>query len=83
MKTGFKDPIADRAKEKKEKSPWNFSAPKYDERTSCYINAGTYHGVGHKNPVGSVGGAKPSDAIPKRSVSTLGLYPGQTREIEQ
>lgn len=35
------------------KSPWNFEQPKYDERSSCFVNAGTYHGVGINQPVGS------------------------------
>lgn len=38
---------------KKIKSPWNFDQPEYDERTSCYINAGSHHGVGKRQPVGS------------------------------
>ena len=51
MKTGFKDPIA--VKEgKKIKNPWNFDQPPYDERTSCYVAAGTNYGVGHRQPVG-------------------------------
>lgn len=51
MKTGFKDPIA--VKEgKKVKNPWNFDQPPYDERTSCYVGAGTNYGVGHAQPVG-------------------------------
>lgn len=51
MKKGFKDATA--IKEGKNiKSPWNFECPPYDERSSCYVNAGTNYGVGHKTPIG-------------------------------
>lgn len=55
MKTEFKDPIATKGNEKKMKSPWNFDQPHYDERSSCYINAGSHYGVGHRQPVGHKG----------------------------
>lgn len=52
MKTGFKDAL--KVKEGKNvKSPWNYECPPYDERSSCFVNAGTNYGVGHKTPVGS------------------------------
>lgn len=51
QKTGFKDALA--VKEKKGgKSPWNFSAPDYDERSSNFVSAGDNYGVGHRNPIG-------------------------------
>ena len=51
MKTGFKNNLE--IKNTKEmKSPWNFDQPDYDERTSCFVNAGSHSGVGHKQPVG-------------------------------
>lgn len=56
-KTGFKDPIAPPATKTK-KTPWNFTAPCYDERTSCYVDAGSHYGIGHKNPVGHKGAVK-------------------------
>lgn len=34
-------------------SPWNFTCPQYDERSSSFVNAGTKHGVGYRNPVGT------------------------------
>lgn len=69
MKSGFKDPIA--VKEgKKLKSPFDFTCPPYDERSSCYINAGSHLGVGHKQPVGHSGNAKPS-ALPTGKVHTM------------
>lgn len=68
MKTGFKDRIE--IKEgKKIKSPWNFDQPPYDERTSCYVNAGTNYGVGHNQPVGKFKAGK--YAVPLGSVNTL------------
>jgi hypothetical protein len=71
MKTGFKDPIA--VKEgKKVKNPWNFDQPSYDERTSCYVNAGTNYGVGHRQPVGRSGNPKSDVAVlPKGRVNTM------------
>jgi hypothetical protein len=65
MKTGFKEPNAV-PKDKKMKSPWNFDAPTYDERTSCYVNAGTHYGVGVNQPVGRQGNPKTTvDALPQ------------------
>lgn len=46
------------------KDPWSFVQPKYDDRSSCYMNAGTYRGVGKTNPVGHQGD-------PKQRVDTL------------
>lgn len=37
---------------------WDFSAPAYDQRTSCFITAGTDYGVGKNQPVGHSGDAK-------------------------
>jgi hypothetical protein len=74
MKTGFKDPIGPTEPIHKVDSPWNFDAPPYDQRTSCFVSAGTKYGVGHRAPVGSLGGAKPSNVIPKGRVETLKLY---------
>ena len=73
MKTGFKDPIAVKAG-KKLKSPWNFDAPQYDERSSCYVNAGSHYGVGHKQPVGhknDPAAAAPTMPRDRRSVKTM------------
>ncbi len=57
MKSGFKDPIAPPA-EKKMKTPWTFTAPEYDQRTSCFVDAGSHYGIGMKNPVGHKGPTK-------------------------
>lgn len=64
MKSGFKDPIAIKSQKPEDKpkdgknSPWDFRCPQYDERSSCYVNAGTSYGVGHKQPVGHEGNPK-------------------------
>lgn len=71
MKTGFHDPIAIKEGEHK-KSPWDFTQPPYDERSSCYVNAGGHYGVGHKQPVGHKGPAKTSSpCLPKGRVNTM------------
>lgn len=54
MKTGFKETNPS-PKDKKIKSPWNFDVPPYDERSSCYVNAGTHYGVGINQPIGHKG----------------------------
>ncbi len=78
MKSGFKDPIAIKNQEPKDKpvegknSPWDFRCPQYDERSSCYVNAGTHYGVGHNQPVGHGGNPKvTADCLPKGRVNTM------------
>lgn len=76
METGFKDPLAIKHQDPKDKpkdgknSPWDFTCPQYDQRSSCFVNAGTYYGVGHKQPVGK-DKISSNDAIPKGRVKTL------------
>lgn len=68
----FKDPIAVRNQKPKEvkKSPWDFSSPKYDNRSGPFVKAGTDYGVGHRNPVGHKNGAKANvDTMPMTSGS--------------
>lgn len=48
----FANPIAAKVKKEKAKSPWDFRCPQYDERTSCYMDAGTHYGIGYNSPVG-------------------------------
>ncbi len=61
MDSGFKDPIKiknQRPKDKPidgKKSPWDFTCPQYDQRSSNFVNAGTHYGVGHRQPVGHEG----------------------------
>jgi hypothetical protein len=67
----FPDPI--KAKQKKNGDyPFEFKAPKYDERSSCYMKAGDDYGLGHKQPVGH-------DGNPKQFVSTL---PQKSKKID-
>lgn len=67
---GFEDPIAPE-KGRIGKSPWNFEAPPYDERTSCFIEAGTDYGLGFRQPVGRVGKAKTEEVVPTGKMKTL------------
>ncbi len=57
MKTGFKETNPD-LPNKEKKSPFDFTCPDYDERSSCYVNAGSHHGIGHRQPVGHNGDPK-------------------------
>lgn len=71
MKKGFKDPIEVK-EDKKIKSPWNFDQPQYDERSSCYVNAGSHYGVGHRQPVGHSDNPKAtSPVLPQGRVNTM------------
>jgi hypothetical protein len=66
----FKNPIAPRIKESKEKNPWNFQAPCYDER--CMVSAGDSYGVGFNQPIGHKGNPKESTPmLPKGRVKTM------------
>jgi len=59
MKLGFKDPARIKEQHPKDKpvdgknSPWDFTCPQYDQRHSCYVNAGTYYGEGINQPIGT------------------------------
>ena len=76
MKSGFKDPTAIKKQEPGDrtesgnKRTWNYEAPQYDERSSCFVNAGTHYGVCHRQPVGSET-YKSSSTIPFGRVSTM------------
>lgn len=65
----FKDPIAIKNQQPKDKpkdgknSPWDFTCPQYDERSSVFVKAGTNYGVGHRQPVGHEGNPKASAAV--------------------
>ena len=74
MKTGFADPIKIKTQKPNDKpvdgknTPWDFTCPQYDQRSSCYVNAGTDYGVGHKQPVGHKDNPKSSvDVLPRNS----------------
>ena len=81
MKTGFKDPAAIKNQKPKDKpvdgkkSPWDFTCPQYDQRSSCFVNAGTDYGIGHRQPVGNPGNPKTSaPTLPFGRVDTLKIY---------
>lgn len=80
MKTGFKDRAAIKKQEPKDKPVdgkpyplgWDFRCPQYDQRSSCFINAGTKYGVGITQPVGHSGQPKErADCLPFGRVNTL------------
>lgn len=62
--SNFSDPI--KIKEQREldqpkdgmKSPWDYRCPQYDQRSSNFVNAGTYYGSGINQPVGHEGNPK-------------------------
>lgn len=60
---------------KKMNAPWDFTQPVYDQRSSCYINAGTKRGVGKAQPVGTLKhnmkGAVPVGRPPQLKVSEI------------
>jgi len=64
MKKGFKDPLAVKNQSPPDtritdkNSTLGFRCPQYDERSSCFVNAGTHYGVGHTQPVGHNGNPK-------------------------
>jgi hypothetical protein len=83
MKTGFKDPIAP-PKGKEKKTPWDFTCPPYDQRTSCFVDAGSHYGVGHKNPVGHKGPTKQRvDTMPFGRVNTMDVNYAPPKKLNQ
>jgi hypothetical protein len=78
VKSGFKDPTAIKKQHPKDhpedgkNTPWDFRCPQYDERTSCFINAGTHYGVGHRQPVGHEGNpAEHAMTMPEHRAKTM------------
>lgn len=72
VKTGFKNVLEEKEK-KTVKNPWNFDQPPYDQRTSCYVNAGTHYGTGKNQPVGTTNQTS-KYAIPLGRVNTLETF---------
>jgi hypothetical protein len=63
----LKNPIAPKGKEDGV-YPWSFTAPSYDNRTSCSIPAGNEYKTGFRNPVGKEkAGSMESGPIPLSS----------------
>ncbi len=53
-------------------SPWDYRCPQYDQRSSCFVNAGTHYGVGINQPVGHKGDPKTRvDVMPFGRVETM------------
>lgn len=82
MKSGFSDPIAIKhqfPKDKPQGRPedsgsiaWDHRCPQYDERSSCFVSAGTNYGKGHRQPVGREGNPKSKvDVLPYGRVKTM------------
>ena len=81
MKTGFKGPLKKEQVQKKE-APWDYRAPPYDQRTSCYTNAGSHYGVGQRQPVGHKGGAAMTvEALPQGRVDTMVVEPHNVKNL--
>lgn len=81
MKTGFKQPNAIKKQSPKDQPvdgkpiTWDFRAPQYDQRHSCFIKAGVNYGVGMKQPVGHKGDPKQfADTMPMGKVETMSIY---------
>lgn len=78
MKTGFKEPNAIKNQSPPDKpvdgknSPWDFRCPQYDQKSSCYVKAGTDYGVGINQPIGHNGKTKTYvDTLPFGRVDTM------------
>jgi hypothetical protein len=76
MHRGFKDPLEiknqkpqDQPKEGKN-SPWDFRCPQYDQRSSCFIKAGTNYGIGRNSPIGKMKHTT-FDTVPEGRVKTM------------
>lgn len=72
----MKDPIKDNPSPaykpmNGKKSPWDFTCPSYDERSGPCVNAGTNHGVGHRQPVGTKGTSMKGSPIPYGRIETM------------
>jgi hypothetical protein len=83
MKSGFKDPTVIKNQRPKDSPqgpgkqwPWDWKCPQYDERSSCFINAGTHYGVGHNQPVGHHG-------EPKQRVDTMPFGRPNTMRVDE
>ncbi len=80
MKSMFKDPAGIKSQKPMDKpvdgkkSPFDFRCPQYDQRSSCFVNAGTDYGVGHRQPVGHSENPKSASAVMPMEVKTMDLY---------
>ena len=75
-KSGFKDPAAIKGQAPVDKpvdgkqTLWDFRCPQYDERSSCFIKAGTNYGEAHRQPVGTES-VTMAGGVPYGKVSTM------------
>jgi hypothetical protein len=84
MKKNFDMPLAPKnqeppytPKDGKKEPFWDFRAPQYDQRHSCFINAGTSYGTGYAQPCGSMGAPKMFvPALPVNTCKEIPLYNG-------
>lgn len=80
MKKPFSDPIAIKGQKPKDKpkdgknTPWDFTCSQYDQRSSCFVNAGTHYGVGHNQPIGHAGNAKPTAVTLPMNSKMVDIY---------
>lgn len=81
MKTGFKEPNAIKSQKPQDKpkdgknTPWDYRCPQYDQRSSCYVQAGTNYGQGMRQPVGHDGNPKQRvPTMPFGRVKTMDTY---------
>jgi len=80
MKKPFSDPLAIKNQKPPYKpmdgknSPWDFRTPPYDQRHSCFIQAGTDYGTGVAQPSGHKGKPKDIvDSLPFNTVKTVDI----------
>ena len=76
--SGFSDPAKIKSQRPEDKpkdgknSPWDFTCPQYDQRSSNFVNAGTNYGVAHKQPVGHAGNpSQRASTLPFGRVATM------------
>lgn len=73
----FEDPLEIKNQKPEDKpidsknSPWDFRCPQYDQRSSCFVKAGTDYGKGITQPIGREKGAKED---PPKWAETWELY---------
>ena len=80
MKHGFaKNLDPDAGKEINNPSSKNLEGTSYDERSSCFVNAGVHHGVGKRQPVGSHKETHTADTLPLKSKSIMDYKKGNPK----
>lgn len=76
MKTGFNDPLSINNQKPKDQpkdgmnSSWDFRGPQYDQRSSCFIKAGTDYGIGRCSPIGKMEHTT-FNTVPEGRVNTM------------